>query len=258
MNWYKHAQVQRLSLQDALDRKMFGPVYHGTSSDSRQQIDQEGFKIFEGEARSGQISHGYENTGYGYGSCPPPVHHLGYGIYFTTSKKIATDFNYGTARGIKTYYLEVPRLGTINFGSTNTMMKWWVQNGYNCELAKTDRVAATQALTQNLKSQYDAVWFKGKGLYRLLDGDQICVFDTARIYEIDKNLSQPGQSGAKVQRKSDGMKGVILDKKSAEGILQQYPGASSWLNPETKWIMTVKWNKGGTKYNVQDVDVIFL
>ena len=66
MSWYtkfqqKFAQIQKISLQEAKDRGMFGPVYHGTNSEARAKIDEEGFKVFEGEAMSGEIQHGYEN-----------------------------------------------------------------------------------------------------------------------------------------------------------------------------------------------------
>jgi hypothetical protein len=126
---------------------------------------------------------------------PPPVHHLGYGIYFTTNKSIAKDYNFGTAKGLKQYYLDVPRLETINFGSTNTMMKWWFANGYDMDASMDEgkRIQATVNLTNELKSKFDAVYYKGKGLYRLLDGDQICVFDPSRIYELNTELAGEGE-----------------------------------------------------------------
>lgn len=252
MNWFKQAQFTNIiSLQEAIDKNMFGPVYHGTSSTNKEKIDQEGFKIFVGDSRTGDISHGYEGAPYDIYGDPAPVHHLGFGVYFTTVKNIAKDFNYGTGRGLDMYYLDVPKLETINFGSPNTMMKWWKQNGYDPQLAGTDRVAATVNLTNTLKSKYDAVWFKGKGIRKLLDGDQVCVYDPSRIYRIDKKLAQPGQIGSKVVRKIDGMKGTLVARRPLPpDVSQQYHHGE----PE---FLTVKWQKGGTDYNVYPSQVDF-
>jgi len=247
----KMAKMNRISQQDAIDRKLFGPVYHGTTEDRREAIGDQGFVVYEGEEGSGDIQHGYQNQAYHEG-IPAPVHHLGYGVYFTTVKSIAKTFAGGTTRGMKMYYLDVPRLETINFGAPKTMMKWWISQGYDPELAKKDRVAATKKLTENLKSKYDAVWFKGKGLHKLLDGDQIVVFDPSRVYEVDPSMTKPGDIGSKVQRKADGMKGVIRQIRNlAPDVGQQYYGGATRL-------LEVKWQKGGTDYNVYDRDVVFL
>ena len=250
MNWYKIAQITSISQQDAFNRKMFGPVFHGTSSNNKQKIDAEGFKIFIGNERSQNISHGYENTQYGATGNIPPIHHLGFGIYFTTNKSIAKGFNNQTTSGLDTYFLDVPNLEIINFGSPNTMMKWWIQNGYDPNLAIKDRVKATQILTDNLKSKYDAVWYKGKGLYRLLDGDQICVYDTSKIYKIDKKLNKPGEIGSKVIRLTDNMKGVLLNRRPIKEEYKQFH------NNENEFL-DVKWQKGGRDYNVYPSQVSF-
>ena len=249
------ANLKKISQQDAIDKKMFGPTFHGTTTDLSQKINEEGFKVFEGEAQTGDIRHGYEDTQYGSTGIPAPVHHLGYGVYLTTVKDIAKQYNQGSGKGLNPYYIDAPRLETINFGSPNTMMKWWIKNGYDPELAKKDRVAATKKMTETLKSKYDAVYFKGKGIHRLLDGDQIVVFDPNRIHVIDSTLTKPGEIGAKVIRKVDGMKGVIVKKESLEGILEQFPGAASWIKPDAKSRYWVKWKRGGTDMNVQDVEV---
>lgn len=242
------AAMNRISLQEAKDRKMFGPVYHGTTQDRRQQIGDEGFKVFEGDAGSGDVAHGYLEKDY-HGGIPAPVHHLGYGVYFTTSKTIAKQFAGGTTRGMKVFYLDVPQLETINFGAPKTMMKWWLSQGYDGELAKTDRVAATKKLTDNLKSHYDAVWFKGRSMYRLLDGDQIVVFDPSRVYEIDQTLSKPGEIGSVVVRNIDGMKGRIMDIRPIDPeIAKQYHRG----NPR---FIEVKWQRGGTDPNVKDDEI---
>ncbi len=210
-----------ISKQDATDRKMFGPVYHGAPQEKLDKIQSQGFKIFYGSGRSGDVSNGYQDTDYSSGY-PAPIHHLGYGIYFTTVKNIAKNFNANTTKGLKEYYLDIPRLETINFASPKNMMKWWIDNGYDAELSKTDRVAATKRLTDYLKSKYDAVWFKGTGLKRLLDGDQIAVFDPSRIYQINQDLSKELEIGSKVISTVDfknvlkGTVGIINGKQNAQ------------------------------------------
>src|SRR5208282_2785083 len=247
----KYAALNTISQQDAIDKKMFGPVYHGTTEERQEQIGNEGFKVYVGEAGSGDIAHGYQSEGY-YEGIPAPVHHLGYGVYFTTNKNIAKDFAGGTTRGMKTYYLDVPRLETINFGVPKTMMKWWIGQGYDKELAKTNRVEATKKMTEHLKSQFDAVWFKGKGLQRLLDGDQICVFDPNRIHQVDPNLAKPGDIGSKVKRKADWMKGTIVGSRTIpQDVADEYWGG------ETR-VYSVKWQKGGTDNNVKGSQIEFL
>jgi len=271
------SHIPKVSQQQAEDKRMFGPVWHGTTSDRKEKIEEEGFKIFIGGEREGNISHGYENSNY-YGNIPAPIHHLGYGIYFTTSKAIVKQYNVGSAKGLKTYYLDVPNLETINFGIPKTMMKWWIENGYNytemMEKYKDTnkaRIEATKNLTNQLKSKYDAVWFKGKGIRRLLDGDQICVFDTKNIYQLDISLSQPWEPGCKVKRKSDNMSGVIRKKRIIDldtviprieeniknsvypnihkinEILKTYKHMQEIGQP---YYFEVKWNKGGTDFNV--------
>jgi RNA:NAD 2'-phosphotransferase (TPT1/KptA family)/GNAT superfamily N-acetyltransferase/2'-5' RNA ligase/8-oxo-dGTP pyrophosphatase MutT (NUDIX family) len=248
----KLAAMNRISQQDAVDRKMFGPVYHGTTEEKQENIGNEGFKVYIGDAGSGDVAHGYEGNQPYHDGIPAPVHHLGYGVYFTTAKAIAKQFAGGTTRGMKTYYLDVPRLETINFGVPKTMMKWWVSQGYDGALAKKDRVAATKQMTEHLKAQFDAVWFKGKGMYKLLDGDQICVFDSSRIYEVDAAMSKPGDIGSKVIRKADGMKGVIKNiRPIPPEVAQQYHGGADKF-------YEIKWTKGGTDHNVYARDIDFV
>lgn len=250
--------INKISLQKAQNEEMFGPVYHGTDGMSREKIEEEGFKVFIGNNEEGHIKHGYPDSSYGGTGIPPPIHHLGYGIYLTTTKAIAKRFNGDSSKGLKQYFINTKNIQTINFGSPNTMMKWWISNGYDPELAKIDRIEATKRLTDNLKSKCDAVWYKGKGLYKLLDGDQICVFNPDLIVEVDNNLTQKGETSAKVRRKSDGMVGIIKDKRDANKLREHVPGSATWLNPDTNWIMTITWKKGGTDNNVQDVDIDLL
>ena len=233
---------------------MFGPVYHGTTEDRLSAIEEEGFKVFVGTAHSGAIQHGFGDVrDYGAG-VPPPVHFLGYGVYFTTVKSISKQ--YGVS---KMYYLDVPSLEVINFGSPNTMTRWWIRNGYDPEMAHTDRVIATQMMTGQLASQFDAVWFKGKSIRRLLDGDQICVYDPSRIYRIDNKLSPPFGVGSKVRRKSDGMIGMILRSERLAKSLEKFPLAD-WMRDlvasGSERLLTVRWAKGGTQYQVPDGDVV--
>ena len=275
-------EVKKISLQQAFDNKMFGPVFHGTTSDKREKIGQEGFKIFYGMERSGDVSHGFEFSDYSKG-IPAPIHFLGFGIYFTTKLLIAKMYSYGaTKRELSTYYLYVPKLETINWGSPNTMMKWWIENGYdfkspyNSEDKNTmfsredlrtvneERYRATVHMTNELKSKYDAIWYKGIGIRQLLDGDQICVFDPSNIYEIDKSLIKPGEVGSRVVSKVGigphsngknyvpfGTKGIILGKKDGEEMKRQYPMSATWIQ-DAKYLYDVQWDKGGRMSSVLD------
>src|ERR1035437_6819574 len=120
--------LQPISPQEAKDKGLFGPVYHGSTSDKLEKINTQGFKIAVGQERFGDISNGYEMSNYN-GGIPSPIHHLGFGVYMTTVKAIAKQFSYGNTQ-IGPYFLDSPRLETINFGSPRTMMKWWLENGY--------------------------------------------------------------------------------------------------------------------------------
>jgi len=242
--------IKKCSLQYAHDHRFWGPVYHGTVPENRVRIEKEGFKVFHGSERSGELRNGYINQSY-HDNIPPPIHHLGFGIYFTTNLNIAKKFNGGTTKNLPAYYINSTRVGEINFGATNTMMKWWIKNGYDPTIAKVDRVAATQLLTNNLKKHVDAMWFKGRGLYTLLDGDQVCVYYPELIYQIDKGMTASGDIGSKVIRKSDGMRGILLAKREIpEHVRKQYHGGQ----PE---YLTIRWQKGGTDYNVYPYQVEF-
>lgn len=239
-------QVNIISKQNAIDRKLFGPVYHGTTHEFRKKIEQQGFTI----SNPFTSRNGYDDEEYALG-LPAPIHHLGFGIYFTTSKSIAKQFNENSLKGLNEYYLDVPRLEVINFVSPNKMMNWWINNGYDTHAAeKGYRIQATYSLTNYLKSKYDAVWFKGKGLYRLLDGDQIVVFNPENIYKIDSSLAKPGEIGSKVIRKSDGMKGILINTRTIPDQFRNYH------NNNTRFL-EIKWKKGGKTYNNYDSDVIF-
>jgi len=265
------AKLSKISLQEAKDKNLFGPVFHGTNEQNRSKIDGEGFKVVSGMLGTSGMSHGYENTPYGSSSFPPPIHHLGFGIYFTTVKSIAKQFSGGTLRGMKIYFLDAPRREEINFASPNNMMKWWIKNGYNPELAskgEVGRYAATVKLTDELKSKYDAVWFKGRGMYRLLDGDQVVVFDPSHIYEIDLSMAKGLEVGAKVRAKhriariySDGLehgavevgtKGIVLKRENIEQKRIEYP--THWAKRAEKYVLNIKFKPGGD-WQVEDVDV---
>ena len=281
-------KLNRLSKQQAVDRGMFGPVYHGTTEENRERIGDEGFKVFVGGSRSGDIRHGYKgDTEYAQG-IPAPIHHLGYGIYFTTIKSISKIYNVNNVKGLQEYYLDIPRLATINFASPKKMMEWWILNGYDSKLAKQGeqgRIEATKKMTENLKQNYDAVWFKGKGLHKLLDGDQVVVFDPERIYLADPSLAGEKEIGSKVKRTEDkydytfkintytgkqeriqntapsilkGAIGIILDKKPAEPMRQHWNSIGHtdphWTEG-SDYVYKIKWNKGGTEFNVLDKDI---
>lgn len=276
MNWYQLAKsasaIPEISENEAAVRNLFGPVYHGTLMANQAKIDEDGFQVFIDRPRKGNVSHGYENGNYA-ANLPPPIHHLGYGVYFTTVKAIAAQFAYArSVSGMPVYYLDVPRLETINFGSPNTMMKWWIANGYNLvpEFARDEdfRVAATIHMTNQLKAKYDAVWYRGQGVRRLLDGDQICVYEPAgKIFKLNRKLAKPGEIGSLVRRKSDGMIGEIRKVEGIESRRMEFIQDFRRENPEEaakhypeglKCFYRVKWRKGGTDYNVRDTDVELL
>jgi hypothetical protein len=209
--------VPVISKQEAADRKLFGPVYHGSSSidtilktgfdPNRSRptgVSRQGFRL---QAVGNGIANGYPFDQYAPGmGIPAPIHHLGFAVYFTTSKTIAKMYNGDSLKGIREFYLDVPNRTDINFAAPNTMMRWWRQHGYNPDpdILKNHDVAswiqATDELTKTLSSQYDAVWFKGKSIRgRALDGDQIAVYDASRIYVIDPKLSSGLDIGAKVR-----------------------------------------------------------
>lgn len=216
--------IPTVSLQQVHEKKLFGPVYHGTTPEKMKHILEKGFTFYTTtKDMNAEVRNGYPWLAY-YQGIPPPIHHLGFGVYFTTSKAIAQRFNLGSGAGLYEFYLDIPNMETINFGANKTMMQWWIANGYDKDLAlnssalaEGNRVKATQLLTQNLSSKYDAVWFKGKGIKRLLDGDQICVYDTSRIYVLDKRKSNinKGEIGSKVRllNQEKEMVGIYMGKR---------------------------------------------
>jgi hypothetical protein len=288
-NLLTEAKVPIISLQQARDNNFFGPVYHGTSAEKRDKIAMDGFRIPIGTERSGDVSHGYETSDYS-GGIPAPIHHLGFGVYFTTVLSIAKSYSDGTLRGMPVYYLNAPRMAKINWGSPRTMMKWWLENGYDYKITpdttfggyrtewggtrntlpsiRQERLRATIHMTDELKSQYDAVWYKGKGMHRLLDGDQVVVFDPSLIYQVDPKLSKGLEIGAKVRAKrriehlnyagevyktvEDGDTGIIIAKQDVSQARQLY--TNHWAKRADKYVLDVKFKKSG-RQQVEDVDV---
>lgn len=198
--WIIINEVKQIGYDKIQQKKMFGPVYHGTSSERFDNIIKHGFSVPIGGARTADVTHGYEISDYADG-IPAPVHHLGFGVYLTTVKNIAKAYQ-GDGKNIKQFFVDTPRIETINFGSNRNMMKWWRNHGYDMPQLKdlygkgipndeieNMRVKATLKMTENLKQKYDAVWFKGKGIRRLLDGDQICVYNPDKIYLFDPSLN---------------------------------------------------------------------
>ena len=260
--------MKRISKQTAIDKKMFGPVYHGSDQDTHKLVGKEGFKIFIGNTGSPNVKNGYYG-GANYGNLReiPPIHHLGFGVYFTQSKTSAKKYNQGTSKGLKEYYLDVPRLLTINWGSENTMMKWWKSMGYDTDLARTDRVKATKQLTDRLAQDYDAVLYQGKSMMSLLDGNQIVVFDTNRIYEIDNSLSGDLEVGSKVVFVENVMQHAysvsgeyqpyVTIAKGQTGIItnriptSEYPPHAEWTKG-SKYVYWVKLTNKGTHHNILD------
>lgn len=281
-----------ISPQESKDQDMFGPIYHGTTEEARNKISEEGYSIQIDDRRNG-----YETSDY-YGGIPAPIHHLGYGVYFTTSKNIAKMYNENSTKGLNEIYLNSQNILTINFGASSTMMKWWQQNGYDMKPlsyykdhdiknwryeVEKNRIQSTHNLTNNLSSQYDAVWYKGKGMFRLLDGDQICVYKPELLYAIDYSLSQEGEIGSKVEFNPNFDWNSIIDESVPEENIQPYieyskknnfkgfgpaGGGNIWgviLNKRNippgfhngrEYCYEVKWNKGGRSLNLYEDMII--
>ena len=51
------------------------------------------------------------------------------------------------------------------------------------------------------------------------------------------------------------MVGILQGIKDAVKMKEDFPDCKTWVKEETSKILYVKWKKGGTDYNVQDVDV---
>lgn len=275
-----------VTLQQAHDEKLFGPVYHGSSESGRENINAKGFVVDD----SLRVN-GYETSSYAMGM-PAPIHHLGYGVYFTTVKAIGKKFNGNSVKGLKEYYLNAPNVQTINFAAPNTMMKWWVANGYNFSWKNIEgeknfsnrnvmdeRVRATKHLTEALASQYDAVWFKGKTIHKALDGDQVCIFKPqGNVFLVDNSSITEIGIGAKVrcvsiEKVRDIMQArmdeltrlhgrpetkVEIEDMGSYYILANYlkvpkdpknTGIITGLQGGTNNYVTIKWKKGGMQYN---------
>jgi hypothetical protein len=221
------SELTQVGYQEIQNRKLFGPVYHGTTEESMSGIMTGGFKVFSGGARSGDVRNGYISQDYADGK-PAPVHHLGYGIYFTQNKSIFKQYQ-GSGRGMKEFYLDVPKIETINFASPNTMMKWWVKNGYDMpkfqdlknyapSQIEEIRIKSTQNMTNIIKQKFDAVLFKGKGMYSLLDGNQICVYDPSKIYLLNQELNDENEifPGDRVKLKN--LKATVVVQGKRENV----------------------------------------
>ncbi len=277
-------KIEILSPQSVIDKRLFGPVYHGTSQENWEKIASDGFKIFRGDSRAGDISNGYEVSDY-FGGIPAPVHHLGFGIYFTTNRAIAKRYNHGTSKGMPVFYLDAPNMEVINYGAPRTMMKWWMENGYDYKITpettfggirtdwggtkntlpaiREERLRATINMTKTLSAKYDSVWFKGRGLFNLLDGDQVVVFNPNHIYRMEPKMAKSGEIGSKVKAKINidryntgkidvpmGTKGIILKSQDAEQIRKDYPMAS-WTG-DAKTVYDIRFDKGGQMSGILD------
>lgn len=282
--------MEKISFHEAITNNYFGPIYHGTSDENMEKILKEGFKIFESSSKfDSKIKNGYPISNY-YGGKPAPIHHLGYGVYFTTVKNIAKQYN-GNKLPKHIFYLKSSNILTINFGAERTMMDWWIKNGYdiksyenfsNHSKIELERIQATLNMTKNLASKYDAIHFKGKGFSKLLDGDQLCVFKPNKIYLIDKNLYNDYEIGSKViyninyeipEKYKDrfeeddnfvyfkGFNGTIIEKypKNVKGIITKIrliePQHRHFHNGNDGFY-EVKWTKGGTTMNLYKSQLI--
>ena len=119
------------------------------------------------------------------------------------------------------------------------------------ELAKTDRVAATKQLTDTLSSRLDVMIYTGKGMYRLLDGNQACIYNPSVLVRVNKKLAQPGEIGSKVVRNVDGMRGVLMGRRPIDEQFAQYHNGE----PE---FLDIKWQRGGRDMNTYPSQVDFV
>lgn len=244
--------LKTISKQKAIDNGFFGPVYHGTTQNNWNSIFKEGFKI-----EYNYPSNTYADDEYAFGY-KPPLHHLGFGVYFTKVKAIAKKFNHDTEKNLNEFYLDINNICEIKYSSQKNMMKWWLENQFDPTL---DRSKATKKMTDYLKSKYDAVWFKDKTYYGpSLDGDQIVVFDPKKIYMVDNKLSGKKEIGSKVIAIKDiiylfnkkitapkGMVGIVVNKTKNT----RKDDENNWAYG-SEYIYTIKWKKGGTTYNILD------
>lgn len=237
-------KIRKLSPQKIADAGYHGPIFHG--SPQLPQILEEGFKIQIPTGTKRQMgihiltgcAHGYQFEEYDQGT-PPPIHHLGLGVYLTNSKAVAKEFSY-KAPGYTNpprFFLNSKRILQINFGSPKRMMKWWKDHGYNPPkdiLQSRDFNAwlkATKNLTQTLRAQYDAVWFTNRGLYKLLDGAQICVFRPNLIVLEDPSKAKPFELGSEITHNQTT---PLLEKKPPENTpdrelkLKPHPNKEGW------------------------------
>jgi hypothetical protein len=219
--------VERISPTEAKSRGLMGPLYHGTMR-GIDDIRQNGFDVSRSIPRGVGLgvaqglggsyirddvpigsSNGYAFAPYGYTGIAPPIHHLGFGVYFTTVKAIAKMYGGNSMKGVIEFYANVPDMIEINFAAERTMMKWWLQNGYTMTPEATEKrdfntwAKATMNLTKNLR-KYGAVHFLGKsGFNRALDGDQVCIYDPSVLVIVDKKLATGLDVGSKVVHTGD-------------------------------------------------------
>ncbi len=299
----KEAIVPIISPQQARD--MFGPMYHGTNQNLADIIST-GFNAKYSVPSSKLLgfsdtpvgpSHGYSLSGYGFTGISAPIHHLGFGSYFTTVKSIAKAFSGGSMAGQRAFYLDSDRICKINFGSANTMMKWWRENGYDMTAEETRNrdikawIRATGNLTRKLRKDYDAVWFLGKSIHRLLDGDQVCVYNTKLISVVYPKLATGLEIGAQVTHtqeipsryrgsnvfyidnlkpddygsagKLPGWKGVFrADTEESDRKIGRHP--IHFIPPSNMIgiikdirdnMYDIKWQKGGVRYNYRPEEI---
>jgi len=289
------AAVEVISPQEAVDQKMFGPMYHGTQTDL-SAIIATGFDTDRSiPSDTNSTSNGYSFEPYGQTGIAAPVHHLGFGAYFTTVKAIAKAYVGNTTKGRRAFYLASTNVEEINFGAPNTMMKWWRANGYNMTSDDTRArnykawLEATNNLTKTLSARADAVWFLGKGIRKLLDGDQVCIYDTSLIRVVDPKRATGLQVGAKVTHTQvlkqrfrgsnslyvddlkpadfmtagrlagTGWRGVYRGDEEPHPTIGRYPvhfipppgmiGIITRAPTEPGGWFSVKWKKGGEMYN---------
>jgi hypothetical protein len=191
---YEEAQ-ELVTTRVAEGRGYSGPFYHGTEHLYRKnEILQNGFRIFIGPARSGDVAMGFAWDPQN----PMPVHPLGYGVYLTRSMDYAKVYAYGNREKVIKCYLRVPQseIFNVNFQAMTTWNKFWRENGFNPELVKSkqDRTTATVEMTRQLSSKFRAIEYTNKKMMGAGNGigdkTQICVYNPADIVIVDEEADR--------------------------------------------------------------------
>jgi hypothetical protein len=68
------------------------------------------------------------------------------------------------------------------------------------DTAKKDGVATTKKMAQELKKRYKNIWFKRQSIYKLLDSDQVVIFNLSIISCVNTTLTKGMDVGSRVEK----------------------------------------------------------